>query len=439
MSAILNALASAWIPDLVLLALMAYFRIQSGTWLAPSSFFGLYWFGIVTASLLAVDHRVPALGIWVLTSLVLAVQLGSSIGEVETRANPPTAGNISHQTTLIRLRKACFVLLLIAFTGLACFVWLSLDFFGRKLSVASLIQMAAKWTLLRYAEFTDPWPLRIAAVCVYPVALLGGMLTPVSVTHRDKLLGLSTLLPALVLTFLAGGRTAFLLALACWLGGSWASRVGCIKVPLSLFRKRTMLSFAALGAGLLFLFAAVNMFRGAQDTSDASSLFLEFNSGQIRNYMFGTPAAFAEWFDHADLGKPAWGGLTFQGLYDVLHIRPKTLGTYLDSESTVGLEGTNIFTMFRGLIQDFTFFGALLICGLWGLFSGRAYAERSLDVKPVLGLSAFYVVALYSPLFCPFAFNSTIFVWVVAWFVLRPCDEKRRGIWFELSKFRSPV
>ena len=419
MSPISEALGSAWVPDLLLVPVTLHFRMRNGSWFAPSSFIGMYWFVMLSASLLAVDHRVPALGTWVLVSLVATVQLGSSMTEMSAPA-ARSAGELELCDLLRRrIGKACVVLMLIAIIGCGCFVWVTLTMFGEEFTFARLLQMAAKWTLLRYSDFADPWSLRITAVWVYPVALLGGFLVALTNRFREKLLGLSTLLPSLLLSLLAGARAGFILGLGCWLGGNWAARVACAEGTPVLFKKKTVAAFAGLALGLLFLYVGINALRGGQQAAYTTDLSITFNSGQIRNYMFGTPAAFAGWFDRGDRGPLMWGALTLQGVYDALHIRRKTLGTYDDSERTVGLEGTNIFTMFRGLIQDFTLPGAFVICGVWGMFSGRAYASRSLAAGPALVLSAFYTIALFGGLMCPFAFNSTIFTWVVVWIVIR--------------------
>src|ERR1039458_3003835 len=85
MSAALDILGSSWVPVLLLLMLTLYCRTQVGSWFVPSSFFGLFWFFFLVASLLAVDHRVPGLGMWVLVSLIAAVQLGSMLGETRKK------------------------------------------------------------------------------------------------------------------------------------------------------------------------------------------------------------------------------------------------------------------------------------------------------------------------------------------------------------------
>ncbi len=419
MSGILDCLASGWVPVSLLLLVSLYFRWASDSWIAPPVFFGMYWFVNVACSLLAVDHRVPGLGVWALVSLVFAVQIGAFAASPTVPKAPLADLSDSFCRLRKRVGKACVVLTLIALAGELYFIFFSLALFGKPFDLASVIQMAAQWTFLRYDGFIDPWPLRVAAVWVYPPALIGGILFPLSQTKREKLVAAVALFPSLLLTFLSGGRAAFLVALACWVGGCWSAQVISGKPPRPLLRIQNIGRIAAVCAGLLLLYVSINSFRGAKESSSTDELHLDFNSGQIRNYMFGTPAAFAEWFNRGEDTPLTWGALSLPSLFDALHIQQKTLGTYADSAATVGQEGTNIFTMFRGLIQDFGLMGALLVCSAYGFLSSVAYSQRSVRVTSILALAAFYAVSIFSPLMCLFGFNGPIFAWLVAAFLLK--------------------
>jgi hypothetical protein len=440
MTAAFDLVASSWIPVFLLLGFTLYLRVWAGSWFVPGPFFGLLWFGFLAGSLLAVDHRVPGLGTWALVSLIAAVQIGSMLGETgneEETLSPPERAQLQRRTRLHAWR-ATLLLTLVALAGLTYFAWYSMNLFQQQVSFTSLIPMAAKWTLLRYDGFLDPWPLRLAAVWVYPPALVGGILFSLSQHLRDKAVALLSLLPVLLLTALSGGRSAFLVGLACWLGGHWSARAGRVDLCRShvsrsevdrnpVGRSRVLSSLTGLKSGfllgfgalaLLLLFLGVDSLRGAKEDSDVRDFSLEFRSGQVRNYMFGMPAAFAEWFDSDQHHAAQWGALTLPGPFAVLGIHARTLGTYTDSASTVGIEGTNVFTIFRGLVEDFTLGGAFLICGLWGFLGGRTYSRGSLATGSLLGLSAYYSVALFSPLYFLFGFNGPLFAWIVAWFAL---------------------
>ena len=415
-------MGSAWIPTILLFGMTLHARARSGSWFAPSAFIGLVWCFFISASLLGVDRTVPALGIWVIVALVLSIQLGSAVAEGGSSASArarPDETLLVHWLPL-RIRSVCFLMVLIASAGCVYFVRESMERFGLSLTVTDLVQMAARWTLERYDEIAEPLSLRFTAIWLYPGALLGGMLFSLSKKPLDRALGLFSLLPTLIYSLLTGGRASFLVGLACWLGGYWSSRHAQTRGGLKLFTAKIGASVLVLMAGLFLLFLVVNSFRGYSSSKD---LYLEVDSGQVRNYMLGSPAAFADWIAHTDYSSLHWGGYTFAGLYNLLGIQQRILGDYKDSARTSGLEGTNVFTAFRGLIQDFTFPGALFICGAWGLFSGYAYSKKSFHPWSLLGLSAFYAVGLFSPLYCLFRFNGAIFAWVVSWFVLRPMKE----------------
>jgi oligosaccharide repeat unit polymerase len=434
MSVLLDTLSSAWIPTSLLLVLTVHFRIRSGRWLAPSAFLGLIWGFILGASLLGVDHRVPGLGIWVIVALIAVFQVGSVIAEKDSNK---TEHLRVEQSLLVfslrrRTRQGSLFITLLALAGLTYFTFWSLKQYDLPFDLPSVIQLGARSTLLRYSGDTGEWSERLVAIWLYPAALLGGMLYPISEKARDRFLGLSSLLPALVYTFLTGARSVFLVGLACWLGGMWSVHVALSEGATRLFKKKSLLSLAAMALGLFFLFVVVDTFRGPVDTQE---MHFETDNGRVRNYMFGSPAAFADWFQHPDDSSLRWGSLTFEGIYNLLGIRERILGTYTDAAQTVGQESTNIFTIFRGLIQDFTLPGAFLICGIWGFLSGNAYSSRSLRPWPAICLSTFYALALFTPLYCLFMFNGPILAWVVAWLVLRQRSQVVPSARFRVRQF----
>jgi oligosaccharide repeat unit polymerase len=413
-----DILTSAWIPVFLCIALTLHFRWRSGSWFAPSAFLGLVWSVSLTASLFGVDHRVPALGFWLLVTLVAVIQLGSALsepGSTETEKQRIEGSRLANCWPQ-RSRIGSLVITLIALLGLVHFMFSSLNQYDLPFELGALVQLGARATLLRYSGDIGGWSERLVAIWLYPAALLGGILFSLSERIRDKFIGLSSLLPALLYSFLAGARSPLLVGLACWLGGMWAVRQARAPSAMRSFNLRTVLSLLGLAACLLFVFIAIDTFRGHVDIQE---LHFESDYARLRNYMLGSPAAFADWVQHPDDSSLRFGALTFEGLYNLLGIRQRELGTYTDAAQTVGQESTNIFTVFRGLIQDFTLLGAFLVCGLWGFASGRAYSKRSLRWSPTFGLSSFYALALFSPLYCLFIFNGPIFGWIVAWLVLR--------------------
>jgi oligosaccharide repeat unit polymerase len=370
--------------------------------------------------MLAVDHRLPSLGVWVLVAMLITMQVGSLLAETCERQPELTAGRIQSQSWMLRrARSASILLLIVALISCVIYVDEGLNVFHEDFSFMALLAMGAKWTLLRYDGFVDPWPIRIAAIWFFPPSVTGGILFALSEKRLEKFVGIATLLPALLLTLLTGGRTGFLVGLACWLSAYWASRIAIGNRSNGVAGIKTGMLLVTGAAGLFLLFLVVDAFRGIHEDTNVNDVTLQLNRGQVVNYLFGSPAAFAEWYVQGDRGPLGWGSFTLPGAFDVLRIRARTLGTYTDSAQTVGLEGTNIFTVFRGLIEDFGFGGAFLVCACAGFASARAFSNRSLSPVSLLGLAAFYTAALFSPLMFIFGFNGPIFAWFIAWLVLR--------------------
>jgi len=418
MEALIEIIGSPWIPALLLFVGAFGFRLRSRSWFAPSAFAGLLWSGYLCCSLLALGDRARTLGFWALLVLVLLIQTSAALAECadKTALKPSDEGR--HHALLLRIRRTCVAFILISLGGCVFFVFSSLEEFHLDWSFVSLLRIGGMWTLQRYDYVIDPWPLRIAAIWPYPAAILGGMMWGLAAARRDKILALLSLIPSLLISFLLGGRTGFLLALAFWLSSYWATDRARGAEHKKLINFKNLAIAGATGAGLLFFFILIFGLRDFDPTSN-SGVILAANQGQIKNYLFGSPVAFSNWFDNSDRGMLDYGALTFPGLYDFLGLHARTIGTYTEFVSTTGPEHINIFTIFRGLIQDFTLPGTFFICAIFGFFSGRAYSKPSFDAGFALTLSAYYSVMLFSPLYNIFGFNSSILTWVVAWFVLK--------------------
>src|SRR3989442_6361294 len=74
----IHLLGSPWIPAVLLLLLTCGAGLSSESWLAPSAFVGLAWSTYILVPLLAApEFPMPSLGVWLLLSLVLSIQVGA--------------------------------------------------------------------------------------------------------------------------------------------------------------------------------------------------------------------------------------------------------------------------------------------------------------------------------------------------------------------------
>jgi oligosaccharide repeat unit polymerase len=418
---LIDMLGFPWLAYAVLVIVTVAARLRCGSWFAPAAFVGLVWCFFTGVSLLIVDYPVPCRGLWILVLLIVAIQLGALIAhELQPRSIAPTAPDPTIALESLRKRLLWYGLVCtaLALAGCVYFLFISLDQFNLPFTLLGVLQVGARWTWLRYDEVLEPWSVRLLIMWLHPAGLLGGVLFASSHRFRDRVLSLVTLLPALAYSFLIAARAPTLLGLTCWLGGYLATCcVGERGHPALFTRKRSgwILSVAAC---LVIGFVFVDALRDVPSTQDFRP---QASETQIRNYMFGSPAAFADWYAHSEPSDAQWGALTFTGEFDLLQIKGRTLGTYSASSNVVGTNFTNVYTLFRNLIEDFTLLGATFICACIGGLTGWIYirTRETNPLRALFWLSALYAATLFSPITSLFGFNGPMLAWVVAAIAIR--------------------
>ena len=415
----IDFLGSPWLAYAVLAVVTAAARLRCGSWFAPAAFVGLVWTFFTGASLLVADYPVPGRGMWMLVVLIVAIQLGALIAHEIRPQRDSTAGldrTIELESLIVPCRKWGLICAALAFVGCVYFLFESLNEFGLLFTPLGVLEVGAKWTLLRNEDTFEPWAVRILITWFHPAALLGGILFACSRNRADRAIAILTLLPAAAYGAFTGARSALLLGLTCWIGGYVASLLVRNHGQVPLFTvKRVSLLLA--GAGLMIaMFGAVDTIR---DSSWSQTFTFDLRQQKLANYVFAPPAAFADWYAHFDAIDPQWGARTFAGEFDLLHLKTRTVGTYLEKSNILGTESTNIYTIFRGFIEDFTGYGAVLVAMLLGGLAGFMYGSISHNSRrAIFWLSMFFASTLYSPLISLFSFNGATLAWVVGWMVL---------------------
>jgi oligosaccharide repeat unit polymerase len=417
---VIDTIGSPRLAYVLLVIVTAAARVRCGSWFAPAAFVGLVWSFFTGASLLIVDYPVPGRGLWILVLLIVAIQLGALIAhelqpQSKVRAGFDRAAVLeSLRNRSLRYGLACTA---IALAGCVYFLLISLQQFGLPFTPLGVLEVGARWTWLRYDDVIEPWSVRLLVMWLHPAGLLGGVLFGCSRRLRDRILALLTLLPALAYSFLTAARAPALLGLTCWLGGYFT--MCCAGEPDRpvLFAWKRVGWFLSVAACLLIGFVSVDALRSVPSDHD----FLpEAKEEHIANNMFGSPAAFADWFARRDPESLKWGGGTFAGLYALLGFNQRIVGVYYETSNLVGAEVTNVYTAFRMLVEDFTVAGAVLVSLVFGFVAGLAYSLRSnCHSRTLLLLSAFYAFVIFSPLQSLFSFNGAILAWIIGWLVLR--------------------
>jgi oligosaccharide repeat unit polymerase len=141
-----------------------------------------------------------------------------------------------------------------------------------------------------------------------------------------------------------------------------------------------------------------------------------FVAEHLRVWFSGNISGFCIWFDFADIGSGIKNSFhTFGGLAEWLGAPQRVVGVYEKAvDVNHQMEFSNVYTLFRFLIDDFGFIGSGFFIFILGfisrkLFLGIQNAKRS----NAAALAGILCLLLFSFVSSIFAYNSILFSWIL--------------------------
>jgi len=246
---------------------------------------------------------------------------------------------------------------------------------------------------------------------LYAGPLFGGLLIAIDRRRRYLIIGALPMLPALLMTAIFTKRGFIIISILLWISSYLATRI--LRGNYQLFTKRHLIS-GLLVAILLFIIVIGAWFAriGFRDTRSIAAR----SYAEVCKIAFGHMAVFSDWFERTgfEVKTPLPGAYTFAGVFDLLGIRKREVGLFTEMVALSKGAASNIYTVFRVLIEDFTPLGSLVVLFLFAFLASRAY-QRLIQGKaramPIL--VAFYASVLWS-------FITSIWIWnsIIAAFIL---------------------
>lgn len=408
---------AALIPAILLGSLALWIRFHSKSWLAPGAFFALYWSIIVSTCLFAApNYTVLPGGVWWILASVLAVYAGNLLA-TNGRIIPLKLGTVASRV-YFSVRATRYLLLCSILLGLAGPL-ITMKAFGYHLkilfSLQALVRMGHELAVARYTGVYDP-PLatQLALVFVYSAPLLGGLLFAFGSSKLDKGVGILAFIPSIVNSLIHAAFAGVFLSAALWLAAYFTGLVLLNRGRVTLFCRSHLLMGTAFGLLVFLAYFFTRVIRYQALTGERIAII--FN--RLQPQLFGHIAAFTRWFHESwyNSTSPSFGAYTLAGLFDFLGLHERVLGLYPEPTTVGPGATTNIYTIFRGLIQDFTLPGSLVILFILGALAGRAYYRLAQSkFRPIwlIILMGFYVSTIYGYIVCPFCYNSVVMVFLV--------------------------
>ena len=276
---------------------------------------------------------------------------------------------------------------------------------------------------------------RLSEIMVYDVAILGGLLISSAITKWGRFrIILFSFAPGVLFAVAKSTKWAVFSSVAFFYAGLLAHRVS--QGDFRLFKKGALKRLTLAFGALLIITTVSFMSRGLQDSEDTDLiqsrmqlLFASYSCAHLYGFSDWLTFYMAENYGtryHSPITysreHPTFGLYTFAPVFRVLGGRKVLADAMPDDEYEFGeiLVG-NIYTMFRGLIQDFGLLGSLLFMSGMGFLIHWAYYRMLLDHNPVFTVAVF----IFSIDFFYASFGRSLFSWsgiyftfVLLWIVL---------------------
>jgi oligosaccharide repeat unit polymerase len=240
--------------------------------------------------------------------------------------------------------------------------------------------------------------------------MLSGLMIGVRKTGSARWLSLVVFVPSVMVTVILTTKSSILLPMALGVSAYLATSIAAGNPPRLTVKRAAWL--AGLVVVLAGAFVLIQMARYAGWSQGSPLAVVQLLWADVFPYL----GAFSIWFQGKAMSAslhPTLGQYTFAGVFELLHIHSRVAGLYTD-QVVVNGAGYNIYTAFRGLIEDFTIPGALLFLAAVGFGAELAYRRvRSGSLLFVGVLAAFYVATLWSFVVDVFIYNTIVLAFLV--------------------------
>ncbi|MCH5309925.1 MAG: oligosaccharide repeat unit polymerase [Prevotella sp.] len=235
----------------------------------------------------------------------------------------------------------------------------------------------------------------------------------------NKTLCLLTLIPGTFIALTQSMKLSMISAAMLWFG-SYIVCSYCYGLPLRI-KFKSILRFVIIIL-LFFLVLFISMVFRTGEVSERTILEI---SQKFVTYAFGHMHCFDIWYTTYVPGEFAWGSKTFMGISNLLGVEERVQGNYTEFLN-IGKNGfygiSNVYTIFRPLVEDVGEAGAVLVMFLMGFVANKSM--KDLVAHRVVFLSQSLLIAIYAYVMLSFGasfygYTSYLAALFLTYFILR--------------------
>ncbi len=406
---------------LAILLLLSYDYIIR---LEPAGVFSLMW-GTMTITALGMQHflNLHFTGILFIVICILLFQVGSIF------SNTCYIPLSSEKKTLVFNEKRAVPILIVLF--IAAFFnpiyTLSLHGFSMKslFNMAALLYMNKEIAVERYSgSEASNFINQFFLIFSYASPLFGGFCYRL-VKRPVKILCLFTVLPGIFVAFTQSMKMGMMTSFNLWI----CSFIVCsysYNLPLRIKLKHAIWGVVGLAAFFFMLFISM-VFR----TGVITDRVIADISEKFVTYAIGHMSCFDTWYASTEVVDHKFGIMTFMGISNQLGLVDRIQGIYHEFLQ-IGKNGffgiSNVYTIFRMLIEDFGEFFSfviMLVLGFAANASMKNIVARNLIFFNQTFAIAIYAYILWSYVTSFFAYTSYIAMFFLSYFILKFIQSKR--------------
>ncbi|WP_283128955.1 O-antigen polymerase [Allofournierella massiliensis] len=303
--------------------------------------------------------------------------------------------------------KVCLVLGLVAF-------FYQISLYGFQLSsFSSLSTLASMNNTVAVARYSGNGIVnnltQVLLVFVYAAPACGGYAFAYSDgCVSDKIWAIATVFPAVLMVLFTNTKAVVLGA-----GMLWASAY--LVAYFSKQKKFLKLSFrmVCLLLVICICFLVFMIFSMVLRMGEVSQNTLEIALRKFQIYAFGSVQSFDWWC--GEIYRPEYriGEATYLGVFDFLGLAEKVQGVYTAGIGT----SSNVFTMFRGVIEDYGYVGGIAYLGIKTFICGFCIGQMyvSSRIRPIM--TAFLVAHVFFLVYGFFVSPWTYMSYILSIFV----------------------
>jgi oligosaccharide repeat unit polymerase len=348
------------------------------------------------------EYLVGPGGMWIILLFVVCFGLGSVVSKA-------LAINYEYSNTAASIEYFPYlriITLVLALIGSLAVVLIIVDHFDniKTLDLSDAIRYVAQTESgRRYHGIKRPMSFSLLNAALFSSTLFGGLLFSEQ-RPKSKTLAFLPIVIAIIYSIVTTAKAGAIQSGIMWLSAYISGTLYFQDRKNEEREKRNIY----LLIGILVLSSIILMLTQPLRYGNSSSFELLWNG--FESYILGGLPPFTSWAHSTMLLNlsPDLGKWTFPGLFEVLGIGKRLPGIYGDA-FVIGHYNSNLYSAFRGLIQDFTLPGALILTFGLGIVTDRSYRSVQNHRDWSIGiLAASYSFLLWSPIISLFVYNAVL-------------------------------